>query len=136
MEGFIMLGGIVGFIICMLSLIVKAIRRKPKKKTAIAAAVCLAVAIFMFITWGSQPAIEVEKATFDTLQVDVLSEIKGDITEIEKADGLYNILVDGEYWVYTTSDVAGEFPSEGDNNVKMYVVKDADGMITVVSFPE
>lgn len=136
MEGFIMLGGIVGFIVCMLSLIVKAIRKKPKKKAAIGAVVCLAVAVIMFITWGSQPAIEVEKAAFDTLKVDVMSEVKGDITEIEKDGELYAILVDGEQWVYTTPDVAGDFPSEGDNNVRMYVVKDASGVITVISFPE
>lgn len=136
MEGFIMLGGIVGFIVCMLMLFVKAIRKKPKKKVAIAAIVCLLVAVFMFVTWGSQPAIEVEKTTFDSLKIDVMSELRGDITEVEKDGELYAILVDGEYWVYTTPDVAGDFPSEGDNNVRMYVVKSADGTITVISFPE
>lgn len=134
---------IIIFILTILFLIlgiVSLVKKKPAKKKFLLSAGCLVVFIVLTFTWAIQPAVDVEKTTIDKLQTDVLSEVKGDITSItpiETDDGkLYEILVDDKYLLYTNPDVSGVMPEDGSKNVTMYVTKDADGTIVVISFPK
>jgi hypothetical protein len=54
-------------------------------------------------------------------------EIIGDVEKIEKIDDLYFIELissDGTYELIASEDTPGEFPSEGDNRIKVYVHTD------------
>lgn len=93
----------------------------------------------------SGPAIETVPADYQKIMNgelnDKLVDLTGDIEYIESVGELYILKIktqDGDYIAYTTKDVAGQFPREGDKRVKMYISPSYDEngelVITIISF--
>ncbi len=137
--------GLAGFVVCLIMLIIQAIRKKSKKLVGILTAVFFAVGIIGMITAMNTPAVEIVKADYKKIMAGELNgklvDLTGDIEDIRKDGDLYYITIrtsDGIYEAITTDNVAGTFPRVGDKNVKMYVTPDytEDGslVITINSF--
>ena len=137
--------GLIGFVVCLIMLIIQAIRKKSKKLVGILTAVFFVVGIIGMITAMNTPAVEIVKADYKKIMAGELNgklvDLTGDIEDIRKDGDLYYITIrtsDGVYEAVTTDNVAGTFPQVGDKNVKMYVTPDytEDGslVITIISF--
>lgn len=144
---FFLVGGL-GFLVCLVTLIIKAIRKKPKKVTAILMTVFLVMGVSSMVYAMSTPAIDVARGNYVDVMAGKLNEqiveIKGDIVKIENLDnGMYFVQLkasDGDYELYTTEDVPGQFPKEGDSQVRVYIsptyTDNGTLVITIVSFPK
>jgi len=140
--------GFIGFIVSLIILIIAAVRRKKKKVPLVLTVAFLIIGFVGMISAMNTPAIDVVKGSYSDVMSGNLNEqiveIKGDIIGISTPkDGLYELQVkasDGTYTVYTTSDVAGNFPREGDFNVRIYVTpsytESNQLIITAIAFPK
>ena len=133
--------GLIGFVVCLIMLIIQAIRKKSKKLVGILTAVFFAVGIIGMITAMNTPAVEIVKADYKKIMAGELNgkvvDLTGDIEDIRKDRDLYYITIrtsEGVYEAVTTDNVAGTFPQVGDKNVKMYVTPDyiEDGRLIIV----
>lgn len=123
--------GIIGLIVSVIILLVKVIRKKPKKAILIITGVFLLISLGGMLKAMNEPAFEVIKGDYDSIMSGSLNgeiiEITGDVEKIEKVDGLYFINLiskDGTYEIIASEDTPGKFPREGDNRIKVYVNTD------------
>lgn len=138
---FLFFVGLIGFIVCVVILIIKAMRKKPKKAIGILTAVFLFFGLAGMIYAMSTPAVETVKADYKKIMAGEMNgqmvDLTGDIENIERDGDLYYITVkasDGIYKLATTKDVSGPFPQTGDKRVKMYVSPDytVDGQLVII----
>lgn len=139
--------GAIGFLVCLIIFVVKLIIKRPKKAIGILTGVFFGMTIIGMIIAMNTPAIETVPANYKKIMNGEMNgkivDLVGDVEKIETVGELYVFKIktsDGEYEAYTTKDVAGTFPQEGDKRVKMYVTPDYtdDGQlsITILSFRE
>lgn len=137
--------GVIGFLVCLVTLLFKVARKKPKKVTSVLMVVFLFIGIMGMVYAMRTPSIESVKADYNKIMNGEMNgklvELVGDIDNITKYKELYFITIstpDGIYEATTTEDVKGTFPRVGDKRVKMYVTPDYtdDGtlVITIISF--
>ncbi len=137
--------GAIGFIVCLIILVVKAVRKKPKKIIGILTGLFLVIGIVGMISAMNTPAIKTVTANYDKIMNGEMNgqivDLVGDIEDIKQDGELYHVTIktsEGVYQAVTTKDVAGTFPRVGDKRVKMYVTPEYSEsnqvVITIISF--
>ena len=139
--------GAIGFIVCLIILVVKAVRKKPKKIIGILTGLFLIIGIAGMISAMNTPALETVTANYDKIMNGEMNgqliELVGDIEDIKQDGELYRLTIkapDGVYQAVTTKDVPGTFPRVGDKRVKMYITPEYSEsnqlVIIIISFPK
>lgn len=120
--------GAIGFIVCLIILVVKAVRKKPKKIIGILTGLFLVIGIVGMISAMNTPSIETVTANYDKIMNGEMNgqlvDLVGDIEDIKQDGELYRLTIktpDGVYQAVTTKNVSGTFPRVGDKRVKMYI---------------
>ncbi len=137
--------GVIGFIVCGIILLIKAIRKKPKKAAGILTGAFFVVALATMIWAMNTPAAETVKADYYKIMAGEMNgqivDLVGDIEDIKRDGELYFVTIrasDGVYEAVALEDTGGKFPNVGDKRVKMYIVPDYtdDGqlVITIIGF--
>lgn len=137
--------GVIGFIVCLIILIVKAVRKKPKKIIGILTGLFLIIGIAGMISAMNTPSLETVTANYDKIMNGEMNgqivDLVGDIEDIKQDGELYRLTIktpDGVYQAVTTKDVSGPFPRVGDKRVKMYITTEYSEsnqlVITIISF--
>jgi preprotein translocase subunit Sss1 len=137
--------GAIGFIICLIILVVKAVRKKPKKIIGILTGLFLIIGIVGMISAMNTPSLETVTADYDKIMNGEMNgqlvDLVGDIEDIKQDGELYRLTIktsDGVYQAVTTKNVSGTFPRVGDKRVKMYVTPEYSEsnqlVITIISF--
>lgn len=137
--------GAIGFIVCLIILVVKAVRKKPKKIIGILTGLFLIIGIVGMISAMNTPSLETVTADYDKIMNGEMNgqlvDLVGDIEDIKQDGELYRLTIktsDGVYQAVTTKNVSGTFPRVGDKRVKMYVTPEYSEsnqlVITIISF--
>jgi len=137
--------GAIGLIVCLIILVVKAVRKKPKKIIGILTGLFLIIGIAGMISAMNTPSLETVTANYDKIMNGEMNgqivDLVGDIEDIKQDGELYRLTIktsDGVYQAVTTKDVSGTFPRVGDKRVKMYITPEYSEsnqlVITIVSF--
>ena len=139
--------GAIGFIVCLIVLVIKAVRKKPKKIIGILTGLFLIIGIAGMISAMNTPALETVTANYDKIMNGEMNgqliELVGDIEDIKQDGELYRLTIktpEGVYQAVTTKDVSGTFPRVGDKRVKMYITPEYSEsnqlVIIIISFPK
>ena len=139
--------GAIGFIVCLIVLVIKAVRKKPKKIIGILTGLFLIIGIAGMISAMNTPALETVTANYDKIMNGEMNgqliELVGDIEDIKQDGELYRLTIktpEGVYQAVTTKDVSGTFPRVGDKRVKMYITPEYSEsnqlVIVIISFPK
>lgn len=137
--------GAIGFIVCLIILVVKAVRKKPKKIIGILTGLFLIIGIVGMISAMNTPSLETVTADYDKIMNGEMNgqlvDLVGDIEDIKQDGELYRLTIktsDGVYQAVTTKNVSGTFPRVGDKRVKMYITPEYSEsnqlVITIISF--
>lgn len=137
--------GAIGFIVCLIVLVIKAVRKKPKKIIGILTGLFLIIGIVGMISAMNTPSLETVTANYDKIMNGEMNgqlvDIVGDIEDIKQDGELYRLTIktsDGVYQAVTTKNVSGTFPRVGDKRVKMYITPEYSEsnqlVITIISF--
>ena len=137
--------GAIGFIVCLIVLVIKAVRKKPKKIIGILTGLFLIIGIAGMISAMNTPSLETVTANYDKIMNGEMNgqliELVGDIEDIKQDGELYRLTIktpEGVYQAVTTKDVSGTFPRVGDKRVKMYITPEYSEsnqlVITIISF--
>ena len=130
---------------CLIIFAVRLAIKRPAKLFGILMGAFFIITVVGVGVYMSGPAIETVPADYQKIMNgelnDKLVDLTGDIEYIESVGELYILKIktqDGDYIAYTTKDVAGQFPREGDKRVKMYISPSYDEngelVITIISF--
>ncbi len=139
--------GAIGFIVCLIVLVIKAVRKKPKKIIGILTGLFLIIGIAGMISAMNTPSLETVTANYDKIMNGEMNgqliELVGDIEDIKQDGELYRLTIktpEGVYQAVTTKDVSGTFPRVGDKRVKMYITPEYSEsnqlVIIIISFPK